>query len=250
MEKPELCRQLLERVLDVEISDIGYPEGEKSLEAQLSSKGIRLDIYVTLADGTAIDVEMQAVGSSKEVLAKRTRYYQSMLDNDTLKKGMLYTKLRKTIIIFICTFDPFDRNFSKYTFSTKCHEDSELSLEDDMYKIFINTHGDRHRISKALSNLMDYINGSEPSDEFTRQLQEEVELQRDDEGKKALYMTYNQTLMEREEIGLAKGLEKGKTETRIEAIKNLMETMSFSAEQAMKALKIPSSDFAKYMTML
>ena len=67
-------------------------------------------------------------------------------------------------------------------------------------------------------------------------------------------MTYNQTLMEREEIGLAKGLEKGlekgKTETRIEAIKNLMETMSFSAEQAMKALKIPSSDFAKYMTML
>ena len=57
-------------------------------------------------------------------------------------------------------------------------------------------------------------------------------------------------MMEREEIGLAKGLEKGKTETRIEAIKNLMETMSFSAEQAMKALKIPSSDFAKYMTML
>ncbi|SHE96144.1 hypothetical protein [Schwartzia succinivorans] len=58
MEKPELCRQLLERVLDVKISEINYPEGEKSLEAQLTSKGVRLDIYVTLADGTVIDVEM------------------------------------------------------------------------------------------------------------------------------------------------------------------------------------------------
>lgn len=48
MEKPELCRQLLERILDTQISKIVYPEAEKSLEAQLTSKGIRLDIYVTL----------------------------------------------------------------------------------------------------------------------------------------------------------------------------------------------------------
>lgn len=48
MEKPELCRQLLERILDTKISKIVYPEAEKSLEAQLTSKGIRLDIYVTL----------------------------------------------------------------------------------------------------------------------------------------------------------------------------------------------------------
>lgn len=86
MEKPELCRQLLERILDTQISKIVYPEAEKSLEAQLTSKGIRLDIYVTLEDGTVIDVEMQAADSTKDTLAKRTRYYQSILDNDALKK--------------------------------------------------------------------------------------------------------------------------------------------------------------------
>ena len=117
MEKPELCRQLLERILDTQISKIVYPEAEKSLEAQLTSKGIRLDIYVTLEDGTVIDVEMQAADSTKDTLAKRTRYYQSILDNDALKKGELYSKLRQTIIIFICTFDPFNRNFSRYTFT-------------------------------------------------------------------------------------------------------------------------------------
>lgn len=39
---PEFCRQLLERVLDVKISEINYPEGEKSLEAQLMSNGMRI----------------------------------------------------------------------------------------------------------------------------------------------------------------------------------------------------------------
>ena len=216
MEKPELCRQLLERVLDVKISEINYPEGEKSLEAQLTSKGVRLDIYVTLADGTVIDVEMQASDSFKEALGKRTRYYQSVLDNDALKKGELYSRLRKTYIIFICTFDPFDKNFTKYTFSSRCHEDYELSLDDDVYKIFLNTQGDRHQVSRSLANLMDYINNNEPNDDFTRSLQEEVELQRDDDGKRALYMTYNQTLMEMEEKGKIKGREEGRAEGREE----------------------------------
>ena len=218
MEKPELCRQLLERVLDVKISEINYPEGEKSLEAQLTSKGVRLDIYVTLADGTVIDVEMQASDSFKEALGKRTRYYQSVLDNDALKKGELYSRLRKTYIIFICTFDPFDKNFTKYTFSSRCHEDYELSLDDDVYKIFLNTQGDRHQVSRSLANLMDYINNNEPNDDFTRSLQEEVELQRDDDGKRALYMTYNQTLMEMEEKGKIKGREEGRAEGREEVI--------------------------------
>jgi len=219
MEKPELCRQLLERVLEVEIKEISYPEGEKSLEAQLTSKGIRLDIYVTLADGTVVDVEMQASDAYKKAFGKRTRYYQSVLDNDALKKGELYSKLRRTYIIFICTFDPFEDNFARYTFSTLCHENVELSLNEGVYKIFLNTQGDRHKISQALSNLMDYINNNEPNDDFTRSLQNEVELQRDDDGKRALYMTYNQTLMEMEEQGKNAGRREGRKEGRIEGIR-------------------------------
>ena len=253
MEKPELCRQLLERVLDVKISEINYPEGEKSLEAQLTSKGVRLDIYVTLADGTVIDVEMQASDSFKEALGKRTRYYQSVLDNDALKKGELYSRLRKTYIIFICTFDPFDKNFTKYTFSSRCHEDCGLSLDDDVYKIFLNTQGDRHQVSKSLANLMDYINNNEPNDDFTRSLQEEVELQRDDDGKRALYMTYNQTLMEMEEKGKIKGREEGRAEGRAElakAIKKIMENMKLPADKAMEMMGIAKEEFPMYMTLL
>ncbi|MBR2143819.1 Rpn family recombination-promoting nuclease/putative transposase [Anaerovibrio sp.] len=232
MEKPELCKQLLERVLGVKIKEIIYPEGEKSLEAQLTSKGIRLDIYVTLADSTVIDVEMQVNDSVKDYLGKRTRYYQSVLDNDALKKGELYSRLRKTYIIFICTFDPFEVNLAKYTFSSRCHENSELSLNDEVYKIFLNTQGDRHRISQELSNLLDYIASNEPNDDFTRSLQKEVELQRDDDGKRALYMTYTQTLLEAEDRGLNKGREEGKLEIAIDLFRQGAITEEVAANAA------------------
>ena len=41
-----------------------------------------------------------------------------------------------------------------------------------------------------------------------------------------------------------------KQETLLEAIRNLMETMKCSAEQAMTALKIPDADRGKYIARL
>ncbi len=40
------------------------------------------------------------------------------------------------------------------------------------------------------------------------------------------------------------------TKTLASYIKNLMKTMNLTAEQAMVALKIPASDYAKYMVMV
>lgn len=258
MEKPELCRQLLERILDTQISKIVYPEAEKSLEAQLTSKGIRLDIYVTLEDGTVIDVEMQAADSTKDTLAKRTRYYQSILDNDALKKGELYSKLRQTIIIFICTFDPFNRNFSRYTFSSRCHEEYKLSLEDGVCKIFLNTYGDKHRISRELANFMDYMNGSEPNDDFTRRLQAEVELQRDDDGRRMLYMTYSQTLLEMEAKGIEQGIKQGFKQGiaqgieagMLKTLRDLVKDGMLSPAEAAKRAGMSIEEFGKAVSKL
>lgn len=50
--------------------------------------------------------------------------------------------------------------------------------------------------------------------------------------------------------GIRKGRSEGRREGKAEAIRNLMESMSLTAEQAMKALKIPAGEFGKYMTLL
>ena len=50
--------------------------------------------------------------------------------------------------------------------------------------------------------------------------------------------------------GRREGMRKGRREGKAEAIRKLMESMSMTAEQAMKALKIPAGEFGKYMTLL
>ena len=50
--------------------------------------------------------------------------------------------------------------------------------------------------------------------------------------------------------GRREGMRKGRREGKAEAIRSLMESMSMTAEQAMKALKIPAGEFGKYMTLL
>ena len=50
--------------------------------------------------------------------------------------------------------------------------------------------------------------------------------------------------------GRREGIRKGRREGKAEAIRNLMESMSLTAEQAMKALKIPAGEFDTYMTLL
>ena len=173
MEKQELCKKLIECILGIKIKSISYMEHEKSFEANLKSKGIRLDLFVIDEDGVAYDIEMQMDNSYKEFLGRRTRYYVSTMDNNALKKGERYSQLRKSYVIFICTFDPFGRGLAKYTFNAICNEDHSLVLDDGVTRVFINTEGDRHRISKELASLIGYISTGEVTDDYTKDLDEE-----------------------------------------------------------------------------
>ena len=46
MQNEKLCKWLLERILNVRIRDIHYPDTEKSIDLRLDSKAVRLDVYI------------------------------------------------------------------------------------------------------------------------------------------------------------------------------------------------------------
>ena len=219
MEKQELCKKLIECILGIKIKSISYMEHEKSFEANLRSKGIRLDLFVIDEDGVAYDIEMQMDNSYKEFLGRRTRYYISTMDNNALKKGERYSQLRKSYVIFICTFDPFGRGLAKYTFNAICNEDHSLVLDDGVTRVFINTEGDRHRISKELASFIGYISTGEVTDDYTKDLDEEVRTLRNDDGRERDYMTYMQTIMEHEDMAYNRGISQANKAMAIKMLK-------------------------------
>ena len=177
MRKKRLCKRLIENILNIKIRRITFPETEKDIRVRRDSKSVRLDVYVEDEQGTLYDIEMQTTDyATPDELPKRTRYYQAMMDMNVLNKGELYTKLRRTYIIFICTFDPFERNElgrgrSLYTFRETCQEEPRFLMGDDTTKIFLNSKGRREGINRDLAAFLDYIEGKTPQGSSQKALQ-------------------------------------------------------------------------------
>lgn len=135
-------------------------------------------------------------------LPKRTRYYQGMIDFNILEKGENYKNLKKSFVIFVCTFDLFGEGRHIYTFENRCIESLQLPLGDDAVKIILNTKRMMDDVTHELKSLLDYIDGAQPDDDFTKELEDAVDLVRRNEKWRLDYMTLQMNYQEKYEQGI------------------------------------------------
>lgn len=93
-------------------------------------------------------------------LSKRSRYYQGMIDLNTLERGDNYKDLKNTYIIFLCLFDPFEKYITQYTFEQMCHEVNGLTLGNDAKIIFINPFGRKDNKTDEEKAFFSYLQGT------------------------------------------------------------------------------------------
>ena len=221
MSNPKFVKPLLETILGVKIRKIVYPQTQKTIDLSLQAKGIRLDVYVEDDQNTVFNLEMQT--SDGATLPKRMRYYQGMIDLNILDKGQDYTTLKKSYVIFICTFDPFGEGRHIYTFCNTCQENTALTLDDDAVKIILSTKGTMDDVSPEMKRILDYIDGKGASDKFTEELEEAVRSARQNERWRLDYMTLEYEYRQRYLEGKEEGREEGRAEGRERTIQKLHE---------------------------
>ena len=223
MSEKELCKPLLENILNIKIRDIVYVDYEETIQMTAKSKGIRLDIYVEDDNNTVFNIEMQT--TTYKELPKRSRYYQGIIDLNMIEKDESYDILKESYVIFICTFDFFEKGRSVYEFENVCLEDSEIKLNDGTHKIFLNTKGDKSDINKELKSLLEYFDGSETESELTRRIDRKVIAARKNERWRREYMSLQMEMNLKYREGLKAGEEKGRalgqSEGKIETQKNI-----------------------------
>ena len=221
MSNPKCVKPLLETILGVKIRKIVYPQTQKTIDLSLQAKGIRLDVYVEDDQNTVFNLEMQTSDGAN--LPKRMRYYQGMIDLNILDKGQDYTTLKKSYVIFICTFDPFGEGRHIYTFCNTCQENTALTLDDDAVKIILSTKGTMNDVSPEMKRILDYIDGKGASDKFTEELEEAVRSARQNERWRLDYMTLEYEYRQRYLEGKEEGREEGRAEGRERTIQKLHE---------------------------
>ena len=204
MRNPKFCKPFLERILEIKISRIEYPRSQEMIDISAEAKSVRLDIYVEDGNETVYNIEMQTTKNRN--LSKRTRYYQGMIDLNILEKGDNYKDLKRSYIIFVCTFDLFGEGRHIYTFENRCIQNPELGLGDDTTKIILNTKGTMDDVTPEVKNLLDFIDGKKPEDDYTRELDEAVQSVRKNEKWRLDYMTLQMHYQEKYEQGMKQGM--------------------------------------------
>jgi predicted transposase/invertase (TIGR01784 family) len=141
-----------------------------------------------------------------------------MIDLNILEKGDNYKNLKRSFIIFVCTFDLFGEGRHIYTFENRCIQNPELGLGDDTTKIILNTKGTMDDVTPDMKRLLDFIDGKEPEDEFTRELDEAVQSVRRNEKWRLDYMTLQMNYQEKYEQGIEQGIEQGNKQSALRMI--------------------------------
>lgn len=177
MRDKEICRELLKRILPDEQfgaiqmaapdgtfadSDGDGAEKETDMTVQLQAavkfdkegRGVRFDAYIKGEDIWA-EIEMQVHAGSH--LGKRSRYYSANMDIDMLLSGMDYEKLKRSYVIFLCTYDYMKKGEPVYFFE-RYDKRNGLPLEDESYILILNTSCDAAKVPENLRALYAYVN--------------------------------------------------------------------------------------------
>ena len=78
MQNTEICKEVLELLLKIKISNIKFPVAQKVIQTLKASKGVRMDVYVQEADGQRVfDIEIhQGRSLTSPLLPRHARFGQ------------------------------------------------------------------------------------------------------------------------------------------------------------------------------
>ena len=265
MHDEHICRQVVELILGVRIGEICYLSAQDEHKTDPDSMRIIMDVFLR-DENRIINVEMQT-GHKKE-LPKRSRYYQSVADVSTTSTGTKYRDLPENILIFICTFDPFDRNYPRYTFEYTCKEAKhQLKLKDGSLRIFLNIKAtELSALDQKLQAFYHYLQKGVVESDLTQTISDSITTLKNNSIERRHYMTLalkmadieydayeegfdkgredglqvglQQGLQQGLQRGIEQGIEQGAYQTKLETAKNLL-SMNFTPTQVAQGTKLP-----------
>ena len=231
-ENPDVCKELLEMLLDIKIDRIEQPKSEQTFKTDFDSRGIRLDVYVKDGTGRCFDIEIQT--SNYMRLEKRARYYQGLMDVDSIQSGQEYSALKDSYVIFLCLGDAFGHRLPVYTFRYRAEEDKNILMNDGTVNIFFNATMYDKMQSENLRSFFRYLCGKNSDDNFTDRLSALVERVKMNAQWRHRYMTIEQEIKlqveARTKERLNEKLNEKLDESKLEIAKNLLK-INISPEQ-------------------
>ncbi len=231
------CAELLLSVIlekQLVVSDIKTQYNIQNLQG----RSARLDIKAKDTNGNVYNCEVE--NTSSRTIPERARYNGSLMDASELIKGEDWDKLPDTYVIMITKNDVLGGNKPIYHIERKIAELDNKPFDDRSYIIYVNG---KIQDNTELGRLMHDFQCKKAEDMYNRKLAERVGYFKNSEkGESKMCEIMDRiTKKEREEATI---------ETKLQAIKDIMSNLDFSAKKAMETLNIDEKEQDKYLGLL
>ena len=212
LEDEETCRLVLECILGTPVGKVKV-KAERNVLFSSDFRCVRLDVFAS--DEWNVDYNLEMQNADEKNLPQRSRYHQAEMDLSSLKPGQDFKELKPSVIVFICSFDPFGKGLYRYTFEPRCLE-ADFPLEDGTRRIFLNTKGTNEEIvPKELVNFLRYVTDStdayvERTKEWKlRKIHERVKTLKQSRELEERYMQFGELLKREHDEGHEQGYKTG-----------------------------------------
>ena len=198
-------------------------------------RSVRFDVFAS-ADGKKFNCEIQR--DSSGAIPLRARYNSSLLDAREVQKGTDYSNLPETVVIMIFEHDVFSMGLPLYHVR-RTIEESGLPFDDKSSIIYVNG---QIQDETPLGRLMHDFFCRDAKDMHYKILTDRMSFFKEDKGGVHSMCEVMEELVKE---SMEKGKAEGKAEERVTSVRNLMNSLGFTAKQAMDALKIPAAEQSK-----
>lgn len=226
----ELVLRVITDKRDLTITDC---RTQKDMKRLAGARSICLDAYGTDSENKKYDLEIQRV--EKGASPHRARYHSSVMDIENLDAGQEFEELPDTYTIFITEKDFYGKGEPIYVVE-RINLTTGKNFEDGEHILYVNG---EYRGESELGKLMHDFNCTEADDMIFGLMAERTRyLKENPEGVNEMCKAMEDMRNEAVERNM------------LQTIRNLMDSMKWSAEQAMTAMKIPEADKLKYTAKL
>jgi len=239
----ELLRIILGH--DIHVESV---KGQEELKGpRINGRKITVDIKAVEKGGNHIDIEVQNDSGGSSV--KRARFHSSMLDSRMLGSGQEIKELKDSYVIFIYSRDKFRKGLPVYHLERVVKEIGK-DVCDGSHIVYVNG---KYTGNDEIGKLIADFKCKNPSDMYYKELADGVRYFKEtEEGRKYMSKAIEEyanrkvkeaTKKARGEAKKAKEEAKKATinatkSAKLEAVKNLIETMNLSLEKALDVLRI------------
>jgi len=214
---PELCRELIEVSLNMRVKSVEVVQPEREIDVHVDRRAGRLDLFVVDNDGRHYDIEVQAQRRHNEWL--RARHYQALMDVSQLRKGTEVNKLRDSIVVFVCDFDPVGAGWRVYDCRTVCLQTGE-AVADGRRLVLLNAHGTMGEVSSSLDAFLRFVGGEDvQGDPFVDRLNAIIDEKVADREWMENYMDYYDELEAEKEAARRDGRAEGLVEAAAKMVR-------------------------------